>query len=54
LARTAGLRLRVAHLPRRITVTDANDAAIDLAGELLGRPLELPLGPVPSPRSDTY
>jgi 4-carboxymuconolactone decarboxylase len=26
-------------------VTDAYDAAIDLAGELLGRPLELPLGP---------
>ena len=26
-------------------MTDAYDAAIDLAGELLGRPLDLPLGP---------
>jgi alkylhydroperoxidase/carboxymuconolactone decarboxylase family protein YurZ len=26
-------------------VTDSYDAAVELAGELLGRPLELPLGP---------
>ena len=26
-------------------MTDSYDAAVELAGELLGRPLELPLGP---------
>jgi 4-carboxymuconolactone decarboxylase len=28
-----------------MTMTDSYDAAVELAGELLGRPLELPLGP---------
>jgi 4-carboxymuconolactone decarboxylase len=28
-----------------MTMTDSYEAAVELAGELLGRPLELPLGP---------
>jgi 4-carboxymuconolactone decarboxylase len=39
------MRLRAAPITRRTTMTDPYDAALDLASELLGRPLELPLGP---------
>jgi alkylhydroperoxidase/carboxymuconolactone decarboxylase family protein YurZ len=38
-------RLRAAPTARRIIMSVRYDAALELAGELLGRPLELPLGP---------
>jgi 4-carboxymuconolactone decarboxylase len=36
---------RAANIPRRNTMSDPYDAALKLAGELLGQPLEVPLGP---------
>jgi hypothetical protein len=42
---SSGAHTRVFRSPHGVVTADATGAALELAGELLGRPLELPLGP---------